>query len=119
LNFTKKLADTEAITSQTAVLECAVSKDGPPLVWKKNGQEIKPDGKKFEIIKDGTNYKLLIKELTLEDDGEYSCYYGEDETTCRLHIEGTPFVLIVRIRLSLVTQRKLQKYKKQRHYFAK
>lgn len=96
-----------------------MSKDGPPLVWKKNGQEIKPDGKKFEIIKDGTNYKLLIKELTLEDDGEYSCYYGEDETTCRLHIEGTPFVLIVRIRLSLVTQRKLQKYKKQRHYFAK
>jgi hypothetical protein len=47
----------------------------PTLSWLKAGKEIKPDEKKYSIVpidKDG-NAKLIIKEISEDDQGLYSC----------------------------------------------
>jgi hypothetical protein len=78
----------DEIAGNTAILECTVSNEGAPMTWMKNGQELKPDGKKYEVVADGTKHKLIIKDLTPNDEADYSCRYGDDESSCRLHVEG-------------------------------
>ena len=65
-----------------------MSKDDVELTWKKNGQEIKPDGKKYEVVRDGTVHRLVIHDIQLDDDAEYQCSFGDDVSTCKLHVEG-------------------------------
>jgi len=88
------------MTSQDVTLTCTVSKDDVELTWKKNGQEIKPDGKKFEVVRDGTVHRLVIHDVQLDDDAEYQCCFGDDLSSCKLHVEGnTPtfyFLYIIR-----------------------
>jgi len=74
--------------SQDVTLSCTVSKDDVQLTWKKNGQEIKPDGKKYEVVIDGTVHRLLIHDIQLDDDAEYQCCFGDDMSSCKLHVEG-------------------------------
>jgi len=89
--FVEGLKDTEAMTSQDVSLACVVSKDDVELTWKKNGQEIKPDGKKYEVVHDGTTHRLVIHEIQLDDDAEYQCCFGDDLSSCKLHVEGNLF----------------------------
>lgn len=92
LNFTMGLKDLTANTGETAVLEVKVSKEGAPMTWKKNGELIKPDGKKVVKVVEGMVYQLRILDLSLDDDAEYTCCYGDDESTCKLHVEGNKFM---------------------------
>jgi len=87
--FVEGLTDTSALTTQDVTLSCTLSKDDVQLVWKKNGQEIKPDGKKYEVVCDGTVHRLVIHDLQLDDDAEYQCCFGDDLSSCKLHVEGT------------------------------
>jgi len=86
--FVEGLKDTSALTGQDVTLSCTVSKDDVELVWKKNGQEIKPDGKKYEVVCDGAVHRLVIHDLQLDDDAEYQCCFGDDLSSCKLHVEG-------------------------------
>lgn len=88
--FVEGLKDTEALVSQDVTLTCTVSKDDVQLTWKKNGTEIKPDGKKYELVVDGTVHRLVIHDAQLDDDAEYQCCLGDDMSSCRLHVEGNP-----------------------------
>jgi hypothetical protein len=81
------LKDTEAITDMSASLACTLSMDDAELTWKKNGEVIKPDGKKYEEVIDGAVHTLHILDLTLDDDAEYTCHFGDDVSSCKLHVE--------------------------------
>jgi len=67
-----------------------VSTEDVQLTWKKNGKEIVPDGKKYEVVVDGTTHRLVIHDAQLDDDAEYQCSLGDDVSSCRLHVEGNP-----------------------------
>ncbi len=75
-NFISGLQDKTVIAKETIELNVNVSGiPQPTLIWLKAGKEIKPDEKKYSIIpidKDG-NAKLLIKDISEEDQGLYSC----------------------------------------------
>jgi hypothetical protein len=75
-NFLSGLQDRIVIARETVELNVKVAGTPQPiLTWLKAGKEIKIDEKKYSIVpidKDG-NAKLIIKEISEEDQGLYSC----------------------------------------------
>ena len=75
-DFVTGLKDQTAISKETVELSVKVTgTPQPTLTWLKAGKEIKADDKKYSIVpidKDG-NAKLIIKDITEEDQAAYSC----------------------------------------------
>lgn len=75
-DFVTGLKDQTAISKDTIELNVKVTgTPQPTLTWLKAGKEIKADDKKYSIVpldKDG-NAKLIIKDITEEDQAAYSC----------------------------------------------
>ena len=74
--FIAGLQDKSVVAKETIELNVQVTGiPQPTITWLKAGKEIKADEKKFSIVpidKDG-NAKLIIKEVTEEDQALYSC----------------------------------------------
>lgn len=43
---------------------------------------------KFEMQKEGPVRKLLIRNISVHDDGEYTCSLGEQESTAEVTVVG-------------------------------
>jgi titin len=75
-DFISGLQDKTVIEKETIELSVKVSgTPQPTLTWLKAGKEIKPDDKKYSVTpvdKDG-NAKLIIKDVSEDDQGLYSC----------------------------------------------
>jgi hypothetical protein len=75
-SFIDGLQDKQVIAKETIELIVKVSgTPQPTLTWLKAGKEIKADEKKYSVVpidKDG-NAKLIIKDVSEEDQGLYSC----------------------------------------------
>ncbi|CAF1262379.1 unnamed protein product, partial [Rotaria sordida] len=75
-NFLNGLQDTSVVAKETIELNIKVhGTPQPTITWLKAGKEIKSDEKKYSIIpidKDG-NAKLIIKDVSEEDQSLYSC----------------------------------------------
>ncbi len=89
--FTTGLQDQECIEGDTVTLSCAVTRKGAKVKWFRDGKEIKPDGKKYEVVVDGMTHKLIIHDATLEDQVEFSAKFGDETTSCRLIVDGMYF----------------------------
>lgn len=55
--------------------------------WFKNGIKLTAN-KRIEIITEKRVQKLIIRKVTLEDFGDYSCTIGDVSTTAKLIVEG-------------------------------
>lgn len=73
---------------ETAVFSCEVSNTNEPVKWLRQGFELSPSDKRFEVISDGVNMKLIIKDARLDDHGEYTCVIGDKQTSAILFVEG-------------------------------
>uniref|UniRef100_A0A4W5NY67 Uncharacterized protein n=1 Tax=Hucho hucho TaxID=62062 RepID=A0A4W5NY67_9TELE len=66
----------------------------PTVTWLKAGQKIKRDDKKYTFISDKGLYQLMIHNLDLDDDSEYTVMahnkFGEDSCTARLTVTPHP-----------------------------
>ncbi|KAK6309907.1 hypothetical protein J4Q44_G00197880 [Coregonus suidteri] len=66
----------------------------PTVTWLKAGQKIKRDDKKYTFISDKGLYQLMIHNLDLDDDAEYTVMahnkFGEDSCTARLTVTPHP-----------------------------
>ena len=72
-----------------------------PVKWLRHGFEISSNDKRFEPLMDGHVLKLIIKDVRLDDHGQYTCVAGEAQTSAILFVEGTP-VMEFRKRISLI-----------------
>jgi len=86
--FIDGLKDTDVLVSQEVTLACTVSKDDVQLTWKKNGNVLKPDGKKYEVVVEGAVHKLVIRDARPDDEAEYECCFGDQLTSCKLRVQG-------------------------------
>uniref|UniRef100_A0AAY4EXT6 Titin n=1 Tax=Denticeps clupeoides TaxID=299321 RepID=A0AAY4EXT6_9TELE len=59
---------------------CEVSKASAEVTWYKGDQEL-PEGGRYEQIQDGRKRILLIKELRMDDAGEYNCKLPASKTS--------------------------------------
>ncbi|KAG9472590.1 hypothetical protein GDO78_018425 [Eleutherodactylus coqui] len=83
VKFAKKL---EAITGEigsSITLTCELSQAKGNVVWRKNGEEIKPS-KHIQIQSEGSKRSLTISKLKAEDGGEYSCESRDEKTIAQL-----------------------------------
>ncbi|OWK11577.1 hypothetical protein Celaphus_00002898 [Cervus elaphus hippelaphus] len=84
--FTKGLRKEETMEGATAKLHCELSK-AAPVEWRK-GPETLRAGDRVSLRQEGAMYELEIRELTVEDAGEYSCVCGQEKTSATLTVRG-------------------------------
>lgn len=85
--FTKNLANVEGTETDSVKLICEVSKPDAEVTWYKGDQEL-PEVGRYEHIADGKKRILIIKDLQLDDAGEYHCKLSSSQSTGSLRING-------------------------------
>lgn len=72
LRFLKQLEDAEAKVEDRVTLTCEVNKDNTDAQWFKDDLPLKINDK-FKAIRDGRRHQLVISDVKLEDEAQYSC----------------------------------------------
>ena len=70
----------------TAKLRCELSKVAP-VEWRKGPETLRARDR-VSLRQDGAVCELEIRELTVEDAGEYSCMCGQEKTSAMLTVRG-------------------------------
>uniref|UniRef100_A0A8D2QHW2 Ig-like domain-containing protein n=1 Tax=Zonotrichia albicollis TaxID=44394 RepID=A0A8D2QHW2_ZONAL len=85
--FKEGLKNREATDGATAALRCELSKVGVPVEWRKGDKALKPS-EKYRMRQEDTAAELLIRDLEVEDTGEYTCVCGDQKTSAVLTVHG-------------------------------
>ena len=84
----KELEDCEVKEKEPkAVLECEYSKPSARIHWYKNKLEIF-QGHKYNFVQEGTEIKLIINRIAMEDQGKYVVTADDKSSSCYLTITG-------------------------------
>ncbi|CAH1802739.1 unnamed protein product, partial [Owenia fusiformis] len=89
--------------NQTITLECEVSKPDIPAKWYIDGKEIQHGGR-YEIRIEGTNHFLTIKEVQLDDEGDYTIKIADKQSTGGVFVEEEPVEFIRKLEDQDVTE---------------
>ncbi len=57
------------------------------MTWLRDGMPIE-EGPKYHVVEEGPIRKLVIKEVSSDDEADYSCVVGEQKTQAGLFVEG-------------------------------
>ncbi|XP_059495977.1 obscurin isoform X15 [Stegostoma tigrinum] len=87
--FKQELRNEEAEEGGTATLRCEITKCDDPVKWRK-GSLVLHESDKYEMKQEGSICDLLIHSLKPEDDGDYTCYSGDQQTTASLKVKAMP-----------------------------
>ncbi|XP_069326391.1 titin isoform X5 [Eulemur rufifrons] len=93
VEFVKELQDIEVPESFSGELECIVSPENIEGKWYHNGVELKSNGK-YTITSRRGRQNLTVKDVTKEDQGEYSFVIDGKKTTCRLKMKPRPIAIL-------------------------
>lgn len=86
VEFVKELQDIEVPESFSGELECVISPENIEGKWYHNGVELKSNGK-YTITSRRGRQNLTVKDVTKEDQGEYSFVVDGKKTTCKLKMK--------------------------------
>lgn len=85
----KELQDIEVPESFSGELECIITPENIEGKWYHKGVELKSNGK-YTITSRRGRQNLTVKDVTKEDQGEYSFVVDGKKTTCRLKMKRKP-----------------------------
>ncbi|XP_023259573.1 obscurin [Seriola lalandi dorsalis] len=88
-SFKEKLKNQDRKEGESVTLSCALSKPAANVQWKK-GSEILEGGEKYEMKQKDTCLELQIKDLKVEDSGDYSCVCGDQKTSATVKVNALP-----------------------------
>ncbi|KAK1879151.1 Obscurin, partial [Dissostichus eleginoides] len=88
-NFKEKLNNQGRKEGESVKLCCKLSKHADGVQWKK-GSEILKAGEKYKMKMEETSCELQIKNLEVEDSGEYSCLCGDQKTSATVKVTALP-----------------------------
>lgn len=92
--FVRKLEDLESNEQETVVLEVEITSETATVSWYKDGDEIKPKEGKSEMVKKGKVHQLVVHDVTVYDEGEYTCVLADQECSGDVTvIELPPMIL--------------------------
>lgn len=72
IKFVKPLEDQEAKVEDSVTLACEVNKDAVSATWYKDSNALQSSDR-FRISHDGRRHVLVISDITLDDESQYSC----------------------------------------------
>uniref|UniRef100_H2MHA3 Obscurin-like protein 1 n=1 Tax=Oryzias latipes TaxID=8090 RepID=H2MHA3_ORYLA len=87
VSIVKPLQDKTVLEKSRVVLDCAVSNPRCSIRWYKGSNVILPS-EHFEISSEGCYRKLIIQQVVLDDEGQYSVQVGEYTCSATLTVEG-------------------------------
>uniref|UniRef100_A0A8D2N3S0 Obscurin, cytoskeletal calmodulin and titin-interacting RhoGEF n=1 Tax=Zonotrichia albicollis TaxID=44394 RepID=A0A8D2N3S0_ZONAL len=87
VNKPKTTPEVSVSPSESLELVCEVSAAGGAVVWRKDQAEVKQD-QRTTIVCQGTQRKLIIKKVTQQDQGSYTCETKDDRTTFQVKVRG-------------------------------
>ncbi|XP_070364608.1 titin isoform X3 [Equus asinus] len=93
VEFVKELEDIEVPESFSGELECIISPENIEGKWYHNGVELKSNGK-YTITSRRGRQNLTVKDVTKEDQGEYSFVADGKKTTCKLKMKPRPIAIL-------------------------
>lgn len=95
--FVRKLQDFEVKERDIAILEVEVNSETADVFWEKDGERIKTKKNKYELEKRGNIRKLLIRNTSVHDEGEYTCVLRDDSCTAEVTVVELPPEIISRL----------------------
>ncbi|KAK8788814.1 hypothetical protein V5799_021408 [Amblyomma americanum] len=92
LEFVEKLQDIEVKENHVAMFVTKTNRPVDHVTWCKDGEPIKLDEPhdKYQAISEGPYQKLVIKNSSIKDEGEYTCVLGDQETSADLVVIELP-----------------------------
>ncbi|KAG5677714.1 hypothetical protein PVAND_007446 [Polypedilum vanderplanki] len=102
--FVRKLEDIESNELETVTLEVEITSETATVAWYKDGEEIKPKPNKFEMIKNGKIHQLVVKEVTVYDEGEYTCVLADQECSGDVTVIELPPKLLYELENITISQ---------------
>ncbi|XP_045150520.1 titin isoform X2 [Echinops telfairi] len=93
VEFVKELQDIEVPESFSGELECIVSPENIEGKWYHNDVELKSNGK-YTITSRRGRQNLTVKDVTKEDQGEYSFVIDGKQTSCKLKMKPRPIAIL-------------------------
>ncbi|XP_057602279.1 titin isoform X1 [Hippopotamus amphibius kiboko] len=93
VEFVKELQDIEVPESFSGELECIITPENIEGKWYHNDVELKSNGK-YTITSRRGRQNLTVKDVTKEDQGEYSFVVDGKKTTCRLKMKPRPIAIL-------------------------
>lgn len=88
--FLKSLDDVIGEEKGMITLACEASKPRVSPTWRKESKVLKA-GSKYELLHTGKSLGLIIKDVTKEDAGEYSCDLGTEVSKAKVTVRGQCF----------------------------
>jgi len=85
--FLKSLDDVVGEEKGMITLACEACKPRVSPTWRKDGALLKA-GPKYELLHTGKSLGLIIKDVTKEDAGEYSCDLGTEVSKSKVTVRG-------------------------------
>lgn len=86
--FTKNLSNVEGTETNTVKMICEVSKAGAEVTWHRGDEEL-PEGGRYDQQTDGRKRILIIRDLRMEDAGDYNCRLSPTiRTSATLKLNG-------------------------------
>ncbi|KAM4602185.1 obscurin-like protein 1a [Polymixia lowei] len=93
VSIVKPLRDRTALEKHRVILECTVSTPRCSATWYKGKEELAPSDR-LEMFADDCSHKLVIQQVTVEDEGTYSIQVGEHTSTAKLMVEAQALVMV-------------------------
>ncbi|XP_060900885.1 obscurin isoform X2 [Labrus mixtus] len=88
-SFIENLKNQEKNEGESVTLCCKISKPSSNIQWKK-GSEILTAGEKYRIKQRESSCELQMKNLKVDDGGEYFCICGDQKTSATLKVNALP-----------------------------
>ena len=88
LYFTSPLTNTEAVADETLVLSGDLSKSGASVIWLKDYVPLDLSAGRYEVVNEGSTYKLIVPHLTVEDSGTYALQCGNVVSAAEVVVFG-------------------------------
>lgn len=85
--FEKELESQAVMEGKPVLLSCEVSSANVPVTWKKDNVLLE-NGGRYILKKEGASHSLEIRNLQLEDAGEFCCITRGKKTTAQLVVRG-------------------------------
>lgn len=87
LHIFRELLNVTAVPGDDAELSCEITKPEATIRWLKNGHQIRQNHK-YEMSVDKHLARLIIKNTTIRDSGEYCCQADGVASRAKLEIRG-------------------------------